>query len=116
MSSWVRTSIHPSRRQRPRVSLANLSVTAFKTLINPALKKAYASVNGGFIDVTSATGTYTSMKRTVELKPYGKIPAPVATVCRFTWYCSQGNIHAKTIGYTLIGKLVTARYKNIHST
>jgi len=34
----------------------------------------------------------------------------VASVCSLTWFCSQANIHAKTAGYTLIGKLVVARY------
>jgi hypothetical protein len=34
----------------------------------------------------------------------------VATVCALTWFCAKGDIHAKTPGYTLIGKLVVARY------
>ena len=55
-------------------------------------------------------GAYTSLTRTVRLRPYGRIPVPVASVCNLTWFCSQGNIHAKTTGYTLIGKLVVARY------
>ena len=62
------------------------------------------------MDVTAATGAYTPLTRTVRLKPYGTIPVPVATVCSLTWFCSQGNIHAKTTGYTLIGKLVVAKY------
>ena len=32
---------------------AALSVTAFRSLINPALKAEYASVNGTFVDVTA---------------------------------------------------------------
>ncbi len=93
-----------------RLSLAKLSVVAFKALINPALAKAYSSVGGRLVDVTAATGAYLPLTRTVRLRPYGTIPVPVATVCSLTWFCSQGNIHAKTTGYTLIGKLVVARY------
>jgi lysophospholipase L1-like esterase len=91
-----------------RVNLAKLSVVAFKALINPALAKSYASANGRLVDVTAKTGAYTSLTRTVRLSPYGSIPAPVASVCTLTWFCSQGNIHATTKGYTFIGKLVIA--------
>jgi GDSL-like lipase/acylhydrolase family protein len=93
-----------------RLSLAKLSVVAFKALINPALAKAYSSAGGSLVDVTAATGAYTPLTRTVRLNPYGTIPAPVASVCSLTWFCSQGNIHAKTAGYTFIGKLVVAKY------
>ena len=92
------------------VSLANLSVTAFKALINPALSKAYAQSKAAFVDVTAATGAYGSLNRTVHTKAYGTIPVPVASVCALTWFCASGNIHAQTSGYTLIGKLVVARY------
>ncbi len=42
------------------------------------------------------------------MKPYGKIPAAVAEICQLTYFCSQGNIHANTTGYTFIGKLIVA--------
>ena len=92
------------------LSLAKLSVTAFKLLINPALTKAYAPAQGSLVDVTKATGAYVPLTRTVRYRPYGTIPAAVASVCTLTWFCAQGNIHATTKGYTLIGKLVVARY------
>src|SRR5208283_5440419 len=47
------------------VSLAKLSVTAFKLLINPALSKAYGAASGSFVDVTAATGAYLPLTRTV---------------------------------------------------
>jgi lysophospholipase L1-like esterase len=92
------------------VSLAKISVTAFKVLINPALSKAYASSGGSLVDVTAATGAYTSLTRTVKTKAYGTIPVPVANVCALTWYCAVGSIHPRTPGYTLIGQLIVARY------
>ena len=93
-----------------QLSLAKESVAAFKLLINPALSKAYTASSGAFVDVTAATGAYTSLSRTVKTTAYGTIPVAVASVCALTWFCAQGNIHAKTPGYTLIGKLVVARY------
>ncbi len=96
------------------VSLAKLSVVAFKALINPALSKSYASANGTLVDVTKATGAYVPLTRRVHSRTYGTIPAAVASVCTLTWYCAQGNIHATTKGYTLIGTLVVARFKSLH--
>ena len=93
-----------------RISLAKLSVVAFRSLINPTLTKAYGSVGGVLVDVTAATGAYTSLARTVRLRPDGTIPVPVASVCTLTWFCSQGNIHATTKGYTLIGRLAVAKF------
>ena len=95
------------------LTLAKLSVVAFKLLINPALTKSYATANGSLVDVTKATGAYVPLTRTVRYRPYGTIPAAVASVCRLTWFCAQGNIHATTKGYTLIGKLVVTRFNTM---
>lgn len=95
------------------LSLAKLSVVAFRSLINPALTKAYGSAQGSLVDVTRATGAYVPLTRTVRSRTYGTIPAAVASVCTLTWFCAQGNIHATTKGYTLIGKLVVARYASV---
>jgi hypothetical protein len=106
--------VYPSLPATPaRISLANASVLAFKSVINPALVKAYAAGQGVLVDVTAATGAYTPLTKMVNLKPYGQLPAPVARVCTLTWFCSQGNIHATTRGYTLIGQLIVARYDAI---
>jgi lysophospholipase L1-like esterase len=104
---------HPAKASA--VSLAKLSVTAFKVLINPALVKAYASGGGALVDVTKSTGGYVPLTRTVRYRPYGTIPAAVASVCTLTWFCALGNIHATTKGYTLIGKLVIAKLGTMRS-
>lgn len=104
LGKWV----YPS--SKPNKSLATLSVTAFKSLINPALSQAYTSAGGTFVDVTAKTGAYTPLKKTIKLAPYGTIPVAVATVCKLTWYCQLGNIHAKTVGYKLIGAQILAAY------
>ncbi len=84
--------------QKADQDLAALSVVAFRSLINPALKTSYAAGRGRFVDVTAATGAYGSLEETVNLPPYGVIPMPVARVCELTWFCQFGEIHARTNG------------------
>ena len=103
LGQWV----HPPISQ----SLATQSVTAFQALINPTLKTAYATAGASFVDVTAGTGAYIPLTTTVRLKPYGTIPSAVAKVCQLTYYCALGNIHANTVGYALIGKLIVASLK-----
>lgn len=94
----------------PDTSLATLSVTAFKSLINPELQKAYASAKGTFVDITADTDAYQPLSQTTTLAPYGTIPKAVAEVCELTWYCQLGNIHAKTLGYHFIGEEILTAY------
>jgi lysophospholipase L1-like esterase len=96
-----------------RMSLASLSVVAFKSLINPALAKAYAGSQAAFVDVTAASGAYTPLTQTVVIAPYGSVPVAVAKVCALSWYCQVGNIHATNAGYRFIGRLVAARYAKL---
>lgn len=92
----------------PKQSLATLSVSAFRDFINPALRDAYQKAGATFVDVTAASGAYTPLSRTTTLAPYGRIPLSVAQVCRLTWYCSKGNIHADDAGYRFIGQQIVA--------
>jgi lysophospholipase L1-like esterase len=94
-------------------SLAGLSVIAFKELINPALKKAYASGKGSFVDVTAATGAYGDLTVFETLAPYGSIPKPVADVCRISYYCDKADIHLRTPGYKIIAKMVAAELPRV---
>jgi lysophospholipase L1-like esterase len=100
------------------VDLATLSVEAFDLIVNPAFSHAYISVSdGSFVNVTTAKykkatdGANTSFSETTALAPYGKIPRAVWEICTITWYCSEQNIHANTLGYEFIGKLVFDAYK-----
>ena len=104
LGEWV---YHPTTTQSAGESLANLSIYAFNNLINPDLKAAYTSVAGGkFVNVTNSQFWSTSLTKTTNLKPYGKIPKAVSEICKLTYYCALGNIHANTKGYTDIGKLI----------
>jgi lysophospholipase L1-like esterase len=86
--------------------LAMLSVAAFKSLINPALKGAYATGNADFVDVTKASGAYIPFSRQKQLLPYGYVPVAVARVCELSYYCAYRDIHLRTDGYRLIARLV----------
>ncbi len=86
--------------------LALLSVTAFRTLLNPALKSEYDAVGATFVDVTAATDGYVPFTQTTTLAPYGTIPVAVAKTCELTWYCQFRNIHPRTAGYTFIADLI----------
>jgi lysophospholipase L1-like esterase len=90
----------------PNQALATQSVIAFQSLINPALKKAYAAGKGKLVDVTAATGAYTPLDQLTDLPPYGPVPQAVAGVCTLTFYCQFGDIHARTSGYKAIADLV----------
>jgi hypothetical protein len=99
-------------------SLATLSLTAFKSFINPALKTAYKTGgNAKFIDVTKKTGAYTKLTKTtsMDIAALGlgtiTVPKAVDEVCTLTWYCQLGNIHANTAGYTAIGNLIVKAAK-----
>ena len=66
LGQWVRRPVNQN--------LARLSVVAFQALINPSLQAAYVSAGGRFVDVTAAAGAYVPLTRTVNLKPYGRVP------------------------------------------
>jgi len=87
-------------------SLATLSVTAFRSLINPSLKLEYGAVRGSFVDVTEATGAYTPLDQTTTVEGLGTIPVAVAKVCDLTWFCAAQDIHARASGYKIIADLV----------
>ncbi|MBN1530554.1 MAG: hypothetical protein JW895_15940 [Thermoleophilaceae bacterium] len=87
-------------------NLASLSVVAFRSLINPALKSAYSTARGRFVDVTAASGAYTPLEQTTTLMPYGTVPVAVARVCELSYFCALQDIHARTDGYALIARLV----------
>jgi len=100
LGAWVL----PNTFGANRFALAAESVTAFRRLINPGLKRAYSSVGAKFVDVTAATGAYGPFVTTND-PPYGVIPVPVATVCRLTFFCTRVDIHMTTAGYAVIARL-----------
>ena len=131
LGGWVFPTLPPGNSAG--AGLAGESAVAFDDLINPALKTEYTSVSTGkFVDVTDqivfggvetpaglALPTSLSTEKQVGLPastgitlPHGvKVPLAVADICKLTYYCALGNIHAQTKGYTDIGKLIVAAVK-----
>ena len=106
LGSWV--------GEKPNQDLAKLSVVAFQSLLNPALKEMYESVGGTFVDVTKATGAYTPLEQTTTLAPYGEIPVAVAEICKLTAYCTYRDIHPNATGYGIIADLVAKTLPHKH--
>jgi lysophospholipase L1-like esterase len=100
LGAWVL----PNTFGANRFTLAAESVSAFRRLINPGLKKAYKSVGASFVDVTAATGAYGPFVTTND-PAYGVIPVPVAKVCKLTFFCTRVDIHMTTPGYGIIARL-----------
>lgn len=105
LSYWV----YPPVNQ----SLAQLSVLAFSTFINPALQAGYTSAGGVFVDVTAATGIYLPFTRLKNVAPFGKLPYPVAQVCKLTWGCSSGDGHPNLKGQQTLAKLTVNEWKTL---
>jgi lysophospholipase L1-like esterase len=85
--------------QKADQDFAALSTIAFKGIINPALKAAYATAKARFVDVTTATGAYIPLEQTTTLPPYGTIPVAVARVCELSYFCQFRDIHLNRKGY-----------------
>ena len=100
--------------ENPDQDLAKLSVVAFQSLLNPALKEMYGSVGGKFVDVTKATGAYTPLEQTTTLEPYGVIPDAVAEICKLTAYCTYRDIHPNRAGYAVIADLIAKTLPHEH--
>ena len=103
--------VHPPGRTDP--ILATVSVTAFRSFINPTLARAYSTADGTFLDITADTGAYVPLAQTVSLAPYGSVPVAVARVCQLTWYCEKGNVHANTAGYRVMANRIFATYERL---
>ena len=66
----------------------------------------HAAGGGRLADLTTASGSYTPLSTTVRSANYGVIPSAVDQVCRLTWFCEKGDIHARSSGYALEGSLI----------
>ena len=81
---------------------------AFRSQVNPALRAAYRAGQGSFADATKASGGYGSLESRVP-GPTGAVPAPVASICRLSWFCSEADIHLNRAGYRVVARTVVAQ-------
>ena len=103
LGAWVRQDIFGANA----FALATQSLTSFADVINPGLRKAYATAGAAFVDVTTATGAFGPFV-TTTIPTYGTVPVPVAKVCELTYFCQDLNIHMTPTGYALIARLQAA--------
>jgi lysophospholipase L1-like esterase len=77
--------------------LAQASVGIAKASVNDVIRKAAKREHVKVADVATAFSTYVPFDQMT-----GDQPTAVAEVCRLTWMCSAGNIHANDDGYHVI--------------
>jgi lysophospholipase L1-like esterase len=91
--------------QGQSVALASLTALAG---INSAEQTEYSGAGFGFADVFGAFKS-TTFSTTMTVAPYGKLPTAVAEICKWTFMCSIGNIHANPTGYGVIATAFKAK-------
>lgn len=96
-------STDPTARAR-----AQASVQVFRDVLNPTLSAAYGAAGAGFVDITADSGAYRSVDDVVTAADGTTTPAAVAAVCQYTHYCSSGDIHPTTAGYSFIADQILA--------
>ncbi|WP_434113515.1 SGNH/GDSL hydrolase family protein [Paraburkholderia caffeinilytica] len=88
---------------------ASATLTAI-TAFNVAEAAQYA-LNGVFVaDVATA---FQSLNVVPTSYADRQVPTNVAVICRDTWMCTHGNIHANTTGYQLIASTIRGLLKGI---
>jgi lysophospholipase L1-like esterase len=88
-------------------TVALASLTALIGL-NNAEQLSYTGGGFGFADVFGAFKS-TTFSTNMFVAPYGKLPTAVAEICRWTYMCSLGNIHANPTGYGVIATAFKAK-------
>jgi lysophospholipase L1-like esterase len=84
-------------------AVATASVPLAYTL-NAELGVAFVASGFHIADVGGAFQTANFTGRAIVL-PYGILPTNVANICRYTFMCSQNNIHATVGGYAFIASV-----------
>jgi lysophospholipase L1-like esterase len=87
--------------------LARTSVTLYEDF-NGQIAAEYAKFGAKYVDVTKTTGGYGALTELIEDPKYGQIPASVAEVCTFTYFCDHADVHATPAGHQAIADAVTA--------
>jgi lysophospholipase L1-like esterase len=83
------------------------SVTLLQA-INTDESLLYAAHGFKIADVATAFQSLNFLGRQT-VAPYGSLPTNVAYICKYTFMCSQQNIHANVAGYQLIANTFAAK-------
>ena len=103
LGAWVRPGRSAGHQRARRMA------AAFERSLNPALRAGYAEGKASFADATRASGGYGQMDGERRTTGFGRVPAPVADICRISWACDEADIHLKRAGYRLMARLVAAK-------
>ncbi|MFI6096039.1 SGNH/GDSL hydrolase family protein [Lentzea sp. NPDC051213] len=101
LGAWVNPA-HPNGED-----LARTSVPLYEDF-NREIAAEYAKFGAKFVDLTDMTGGYRALTELTEDPKYGRIPASVAEVCTFTYYCDDTDVHPTPAGHQAIADAVIA--------
>lgn len=88
-------------------AVAAASVTLLET-INTDEGLLYTGHGFKIADVATKFQTLNFLGR-AKVPPYGSLPTNVAYICKYTFMCSQQNIHANVAGYQLIAQAFASK-------
>lgn len=80
---------------------------ALQAALNDVIAAAAGATGVRLADVATAFRSTVTTPRTVP--GYGTIPTNVAVICSWTWMCTKTDIHANSVGYTVMAATVLAR-------
>ncbi|MDX8028965.1 GDSL-type esterase/lipase family protein [Lentzea sp. BCCO 10_0856] len=101
LGAWVNPALPDGE------ALARTSVALYEDF-NREIAAEYAKFGATFVDVTGMTGGYGALTELTEDPKYGQIPASVAEVCAFTYYCDDTDVHPTPAGHQAIADAVIA--------
>lgn len=79
-----------------------LESAGLQAMLNGIIGAAAAGSGATLADVATAF-------HSTDWTEVGGVPTNVSYICRYTWMCLKGDIHANDAGYALIGQTVVAR-------
>jgi lysophospholipase L1-like esterase len=87
--------------------VARTSVTLYEDF-NSQVAAEYAKFGAKYVDITGKTGGYGALTELTQDPRYGQIPAAVAEVCTFTYFCDHTDVHPTPAGHQAIADAVSA--------
>jgi phospholipase/lecithinase/hemolysin len=75
---------------------------------NSQVAAEYAKFGAKYVDITGKTGGYGALTELTQDPKYGQIPASVAEVCTFTYFCDHTDVHPTPAGHQAIADAVSA--------
>ena len=74
-------------------------------ILNATIGSSARGIGAKVANIAAAFSSHSTAPTTLPGIP-GAVPLNVAAICRRTWMCTLGNIHANDLGYTALGVAV----------